>query len=140
MILAVGTGMIGGTLGYVLGLLTKRFLSPSVKELNQTIEANDRWYKQTMGRMKSRFKEYEQPSELQQMAAGADGMEQGDLVSMVIQNIGGIKSLPRWVRPFLPAIQSYIKENPDKVAALIKQFTNQGMRGQSEELKSEDSL
>lgn len=90
---------------------------------------NNRW--------RGRIKEYEQPSELQQIAnSGAEG---DDMVNMILQNIGGVKSLPRWVRPFLPAIQSYIKENPDKVQAVIQRFVNQ-QKGGEESNNGDDQL
>lgn len=126
-ILAVGTGLIGAATGLLTGLLLAKVigLRPEVRELQRALEANDYYYKQRIARLKGMMKEYEQPTELQQMAHQLQGANSQDMISMLVQNLGGIKGIPKWLRPFIPAIQNYILENPEKVQQLIKKFITQ---------------
>ena len=121
IILAIGTGLCGVAVGYLFGVVTKRYMSPRVKDLQRVIEDEEVYHKKMIGRLSRRIAEYEQPPELQQMA-NQQVENPADLVNMLVSNIGGIKGLPRWVRPFLPAIQGWIKENPEQVQQLISKF------------------
>jgi hypothetical protein len=136
ILLVAGAGSLGATLGYVLGLITKKFTSPTVQQLSRALAENDAWYKTQIGRLKSRLKEYEQPSELQQFAHkyAEEAQNPENLVQLLSNELGNIRGLPRWLRPFIPAITSYIRENPEQVQMLIQKFLspNRGPQQQSE--------
>jgi len=137
-IAVIGIGLFGAALGLITGLIVAKYvgLQPETRELQRALAANDEYYKQRIARMRGMFKEYEQPTELQQMASQLQGAAPGDMVSMLIANLGGIKGLPKWLRPFLPAIESYIKDNPEKVQALMQKF----LSGNKQEASAEGSL
>lgn len=130
-IACIGVGALGASIGLLSGIfLAKKLgISPTVGQLKQALEINEAYYKQIISRLKGRMKEYEQPTELQQIAQQAIGANPQDAISMLVANIGAIKGIPRWLRPFIPAIQQYIAENPDKVMALINKFINQYGKG-----------
>jgi hypothetical protein len=104
-------------------------LAPSTREYKIAYEELEQRYKDMNSRWRGRIKEYEQPSELQQIAGS--GVAGEDLVTTVIANLGGMKSIPAWIRPFIPAVQNWIKENPETVKTLIQRFTQGGGRGES---------
>jgi len=133
LILAFGTGMLGVSFGYLFGLLTKRWLTPTVKTLQQALETERAYYQTIMGRMKRRIADYEQPPDLMRIAH-KNPSNPMEAITMFADNLGSIKEIPKWLRPFIPAIQSYIKENPEQVAQVIEKFitskpavTNEGM-------------
>ena len=103
IILPIATGMLGVTLGLILGRFWQKFESPSVKTLRLALADSDMYFKSQIGRYKARLKEYEQPSELQQMAGNMQGASEGDMVTAFVNQIGGMRGVPRWIRPFLPA-------------------------------------
>ena len=133
---AVSVGLI---IGYVFGIVTKRFLTPRASELRKALEENQDHYKSQLGRMRARLKEYEQPSELQGFANKYQGSDPKDIVGLLSNELANVRGLPRWVRPFLPAIQGYIKENPDQVQALIGKFLTPH-KDSDKELSMQDSL
>lgn len=134
ILFSVGLGLIGVCFGYLLGLFTKKWTNPRVSELQRALETNEDYHKTQMSRLKRRIAEYEQPPELQQMASALSGtdLSSPDAVSMLLSNIGGIKGVPKWIRPFLPAIQGYIKENPQQVQELLQKFLNTHKGAQQE--------
>jgi hypothetical protein len=75
-----------------------------------------------LGRLKRRIAEYEQPSELQNLAIQTRGVDPTNIISMLSNELPNIKNIPRWLRPFIPALQSYVKENPEQVQALLEKF------------------
>src|SRR3989304_8915564 len=96
-VFAVGVGLVGAFTGLIVGFfLAKRMgLTPSTREYKIAYEELEQRYKEMNSRWRGRIKEYDQPSELQQMAnSGAAG---DDLVTMLINNIGGMKSVPSWL-------------------------------------------
>jgi hypothetical protein len=137
MILAVGCGSIGASLGFLLGIITKKFLSPKNIEYRQMLKENEEYHKTQLGRMRARLKEYEQPSELQRFANGVNGQDPKDLVGLLANELPNLRGLPKWVRPLIPGISSYLKENPDQVQALIAKFANKTGK---ESLSTQDSL
>lgn len=127
IMLAGGIGAICLTIGYMLGIVTKRFLSPSVKELTNQLAMNEEYYKTQLGRLKRRAAEYEQPPDMMQLASQMQGMDLSspDAINMLVNNLGSVKGIPKWLRPVLPGIMSYVKENPEMVQQLVNKFINQ---------------
>jgi len=121
ILLSLGTGMIGVSFGYLFGLLTKRWLTPTVKILQNALETERAYYQTILGRMKRRIADYEQPPDLMRIAH-KNPSNPLEVVTMFADNLGSIKEIPKWLRPFIPAIQSYIKENPEQVSQLIERF------------------
>lgn len=142
LVLAIGAGLSGVSIGYLLGLVTKRFTNPSVKELQKALELSEDNYKRQLARFRGRIREYEQPPEIMQISNQTGGEVNADSLRMLAQNLPSIKGLPKWVRPFVPAIQSFITENPDKVKDIVGQlYTRFGRQGgQGESGAMEDSL
>ena len=143
IVLPMAVGMLGATLGLLLGRFWQKLEAPSIKTLRLALEDSEQYYKSQIGRYKGRLKEYEQPSELQQMASNLQGAPEGDVISAFVSQIGGMRGVPRWIRPFLPAIVGYVKENPQQVMALFKQAQSAFSKaGGTKELssQSEDSL
>ena len=136
----IGACALGASIGLFLGIWVARKigLTPAAKEFARALDANEEYFKTMIARFKGRLKEYEQPSELQRFASHASGQNPADLVGLLGSELANIKGLPTWLRPFIPAIQSYIKENPETVQALISKFS-QGFKGQGQDLNT-DSL
>jgi hypothetical protein len=120
-------GLISGCLsGASLGLILSNFVKnqrEDVKILRQALKDMEEYHKATIARLRGRIKEYEQPTELQQIAQ-IENID--DIIAVLSQNLAGIKGIPRWLRPFLPAIQEYIKQNPEKVKEVIEKFMRSG--------------
>lgn len=137
----IGACSIGASLGLFFGVMIARKigLTPSAKEYARALDANEEYYKNMVARFRGRLKEYEQPSELQNFAAKAGGQNPADLVGLLSSNLANIRGLPAWVRPFIPAIQGYIKENPEIVTQLIAKFS-QGMKVHGSESLNSDTL
>jgi len=140
IILAIGVGSIGAIIGLFLGFfMAKRMgLTPSAKELQRALDASEDYYKTMMGRFRGRLKEYEQPSELQRLSSRVEGESQEDMITAFANELPNIRGLPRWVRPFIPAITGWLKENPEQVKALISKFTGSQKKG--EDLNTGDAL
>ena len=121
---------IGATLGLISGLVvSKRLgLTPSAKELSKALDANETYYRQTIQRFKGRLKEYEQPSELQRFAHQTKGVEPENMIAMLANELPNIRGLPAWIRPLVPGIQEYLKENPEQVQELITKFTSKNAK------------
>jgi len=120
----VGVGSLGATLGLLVGIFISRRmgLTPSARELKQALEANESYYKQMVSRFRGRLKEYEQPSELQRFAQNTQGVAPDNMIEMLASELPNIRGLPRWLRPMIPGIQAYLKENPDQVTELVNKF------------------
>lgn len=131
--LVVGASLISVSIGYILGIVTKKFMNPSVKELEKQLQINDEFYKTQLGRLKRRAAEYEQPPDMMQLANQMQGMDLNspDAINMLVNNLGSIKGIPKWLRPAIPGIMAYVKENPQMVQALIQKFINQ--RGENKQ-------
>jgi len=130
IILAAGMGLVGASIGFILGVLTKKFLNPTIKQYKQAIEDGENYYKTQIARYRGRLKEFSQPSELQSIANS--GAQAEDMVNMFLNQLGNIQGMPKWMRPLIPGIQQYAKENPEQVKALIEKFT-QAKIGQKNE-------
>ncbi len=125
---------IGATLGLISGIIIskKMGLTPSAKELEKALEANESYYKQTIQRFKGRLKEYEQPSELQRLAHQTKGAEPENIIAMLANELPNIRGLPGWIRPLVPGIQAYLKDNPEQVMELITKFTSKTTKDTTE--------
>ena len=135
----VAGACIGATLGLISGIIVskKLGLTPSAKELGKALEANESYYKQTIQRFKGRLKEYEQPSELQRFAHQTKGVEPENMIAMLANELPNIRGLPAWIRPLVPGIQEYLKENPEQVTELVNKFMS---KTKSSEVDSMDYL
>ena len=124
-IFAGGIGCIGATIGFIIGMKYQRYLRPDARELEKALQYADENYKTMQSRLRNRLREYEQPAELIQTAnqLSTVDLSSPEAINMLIQQFGGMKSLPRWLRPMIPAIASYVKENPEIVKQLVEKFT-----------------
>lgn len=131
LVLALGTGLVGVSIGYVLGLLTKHWTAPTVMQVKKALEANDEYHKKLEGRLKRQIGEYNQPPELQSVATAINqgGIEGSNMIEMITNALPTIKGIPTWMRPMIPAVTGWLKENPDQVDALVKKFAFSGGRG-----------
>jgi len=131
----LGIGCLGATIGLISGInIARRMgLTPSAKELEKALNANENYYKSMVARFRGRLKEYEQPSELQQFASKFQGENPENLVQLLANELPNVRGIPRYLRPFLPAISNYMKENPEQVQALITKFASSvGTHGKGE--------
>jgi len=114
---------IGSVLGLIIGVWMAKYtgLSPSSRELKRALIENEEHSKTMQSRLKRRIAEFEQPPELQQMVQGLD-LNSPDAVNMLINNLGSIKGIPRWIRPFIPGIAGYVKEHPEQVKGILERF------------------
>lgn len=125
--IGLGAAGCGACVGYVLGLITKKYTSPRANELVKALAESQEYHNTVVGRLKGQIRQFEYPVELSKIDKNS-----GDLVQTVINAMGGISKMPRWVQPFVPAIQSYIKENPGQVEALVQKFTARAGAGRRE--------
>lgn len=119
---------IGSSLGLVLGMLISRHIgmTPHARELSKALDENESYYRTMIARMKGRMKEYEHPSDLQRLAQSASNAEGGDQLNMLLSNLGSIKGIPGWIRPFIPGVVAYAKEHPEELKALMEKFMKGG--------------
>jgi Na+/glutamate symporter len=132
-ILAIGVGTFGASLGILAGIVLARRLglTPSAKELEHALDANEDYYKTYIGRLKGKMKEYEQPTELQQFAHAQQGVAPENLAAMLAAELPNVRGIPRWLRPLLPGIIDYVKSNPDQVQTLVQKFITQPRSGEA---------
>jgi len=142
LVLALGMGMIGAALGFILGMITKRFTNPAISELQKALNVADQAHKEGIARLRSRLREYSQPPELQQVASAITqgGLQGDDVITMISNALPSIKGIPAWIRPMIPALTGYLKENPEQVQELLKKFAFSGGRGSVGSETSGDSL
>ena len=130
---------LGSSLGLVSGMIISRHIgmTPHAKELSKALDENESYYRQMVARLKGRMKEYEHPSDLQRLAQSANGAQGEDQISMMLNNLGSIKGIPGWIRPFIPGVVAYAKEHPAEVTSLIQKFLKQGGKGSGEDLEGD---
>lgn len=130
-VLIIGVGLVGATVGLFLGRFWRQLETPNTKILRRALEDSEEYYKTAIQRLKGRLKEYEQPEALQRYAAHMDG-KTPEQMSIDLEGLLGSAgvTIPRWIRPFIGPISAWLKENPDKVQAVLQKFT-QGGQGQS---------
>lgn len=132
----VAGACIGASLGLVSGMIISRHIgmTPHAKELSKALEENESYYKTMVARLKGRMKDYEQPADLQRLAQSASSVQGEDQISMILNNLGNIKGIPAYLRPFIPGVVAYAKEHPEQVQALIEKFIKKGGRGSNDEI------
>jgi TusA-related sulfurtransferase len=126
---------IGVSLGLISGIIISRKigLTPQAKELSHALEENETYYRTMINRFKGRLKEYEQPTDMQNLANKMSGLPEGDMIAMLSNNLGSISGIPKWIKPMIPGIQAYLKENPEQVKALVAKFISGGRKAAGED-------
>jgi hypothetical protein len=133
----VGYIGIGVLIGFVTGMVVKKFEDPRITAYRQALEATEMHYKESIARMRNRLREYEQPRQMQQIASMENvGFDQ------LIDELANLPQIPKYLRPIIsraaPAIKQWAQENPDQVEALTQQlkerFLGKGQLAESEGL------
>ena len=130
----LGFVALGVSFGYLLGLKSQKGINPTVKSMQAALDVEKEIHQRQLGRLKKQLGEWEQPQELSQMAAKMGGMGTEDMVSMFINQIGGMKNIPGWLRPAIPGITGWIKSNPEQIKQIISKVAGgQSKPGENQE-------